>query len=231
MEAWTDLYLELSRKISGTFIIQDAVEAIADLETSYPDAIDNWSALVNTEGYIYLYYDNKWNKTKLRSYQLEDIKWVDLWHEQVSYLTEELPFPTPSIFIAFNTNSCNDIGLHIQECDVQIDFYLFYETFSDSYMGSYNQTSAIDFLRLLTEINQAFHGVSGTNFQTMRKVNMNREESGGSGNLYKISFACNIEDASAKKEFVDKEVNEIIIKRENITKAQPDAEPLFVIDG
>lgn len=163
--------------------------------------------------------------------KIPEVSWIDLWHEQVSYLTEELPFPTPAVFISFNTNQCNSMGLNIQECDTQIDFYLFYETFSDSYMGSYNQSSAVDFLQLLTQINQTFHGVSGTNFQTMNKVDVKREESGGSGNLYRISFACNIEDASAKKVYEEKEVNEIIIKRENITKAQPDAEPLFVIDG
>lgn len=229
MEAWTDLYLELSRKITGTYIIQEAVENVNDLETSYPDALDNWAAMVNSEGYIYLYHDNQWNNTKLRSFQLNEIKWVDLWHEQVSYLTEELPFPTPAVFIAFNTTSCDDLGQLIQNCDTQVDFYLFYETFSDTYMGSYNQTSAIDFLRLLSEINTAFHGVSGVNFQTMRKVHIGREDSGGAGNLYRISFNCNIEDASAQKEFIDKEVNEIIIKRENIVKADPDDKPLFLI--
>ena len=33
---------------------------------------------------------------------LQQIEWIDLWHEQVGYLTEELPFPTPAVFISFN---------------------------------------------------------------------------------------------------------------------------------
>lgn len=161
---------------------------------------------------------------------IKEIAWIDLWHEQVSYLTEELPFPTPAVFIAFNTNQCEDLSLLIQNCDTQIDFYLFFETFSDTYMDSYNQTSAIDFLRLLTELNKLFHGTSGSNYQTMRKVDMRREESGGSGNLYRISFNCNVEDASAQKEYEEKQVNEITITRENIQKQAPDNEPLYTIE-
>lgn len=158
--------------------------------------------------------------------KLTDIQWVDLWHEQVSYLTEELPFPTPAVFIAFNTNNCDDKGLLIQDVETQIDFYLYYETFSDSYQGSYNKASAIDFLKTLTKIHTLFHGQSGNNFGTMRRVDMRREESGGAGNLYRISFATVIEDGSAIVEFNKKEVNEVVIKneqgeREPVTDEQP----------
>ncbi|MDR0729921.1 MAG: hypothetical protein LBF19_07370 [Prevotellaceae bacterium] len=59
---------------------------------------------------------------------LPAIRWVDLWHEQVNYLTEELPFPTPAVFIAFYTRGTEDAGEWVQNCNVQIDMYLFYET-------------------------------------------------------------------------------------------------------
>jgi hypothetical protein len=164
--------------------------------------------------------------------KIPEVKWVDLWHEQISYLTEELPFPTPAVFIGLTTNKCDDYSLLIQECDIQVDFYLFFETFSDTYRGAYNQSSAIDFLRLLTKLHTTFHGVSGTNFQTMRRVDMRREDSGGAGNLYRISFSFNTVDASAQKEYDATEVNEISIKRENIERPSPtDDEPLFILQG
>jgi hypothetical protein len=159
--------------------------------------------------------------------KIPEIEWVDLWHEQISYLTDDLPFPTPALFMAFSTNSCEDISQLIQECDTQVDFYLFYETFSDTYMGSFNQASAIDYLRLLTKLHTCFHGVSGTNFQTMRRVDARREDSGGSGNLYRISFNCNVEDASAQKEFNENVVNEVKVTREAIPTAPVDDKPLF----
>ncbi|MFV0507259.1 MAG: hypothetical protein ACK5L5_11275 [Bacteroidales bacterium] len=110
--------------------------------------------------------------------QIPEVEWIDLWHEQVSYLTEELPFPTPAVFIAFNTNECSDIGLLIQNCDIQVDFYLFYETFSDTYMNSYNKDRALSFLDLLDRLHLCFHGVSGEKYNTMRRSYVSREDSG-----------------------------------------------------
>ena len=131
------------------------------------------------------------------------IEWIDLWHEQVSYLSEELPFQTPAVFIGFSTIDVEDKGLLIQECNTQIDLYLFFETFSDTYFGSYNQDRAMDFLNELTRLHALFHGKSGETYSSMRRVDMRREESGGAGNLYRISFQCLISDYSAKNLFVE----------------------------
>lgn len=162
--------------------------------------------------------------------KIPEISWVDLWHEQVNYLTDELPFPTPAVFIAFNTNNCGDLGELIQECDTQIDFYLFFETFGDTYQGSYNQDSATEYLRLLTKLHTCFHGISGENHQTMRRVDMRREDSGGSGNLYRISFNCNLADASSQKEFNENTVNEITISDAPIERPPVvDDNPLFIL--
>lgn len=147
---------------------------------------------------------------------ITQIAWVDLWHEQVSYLTDELPFPTPSVFIAFNMLDTTDKGLKGQLCNTQIDLYLFYETFSDTYLGSVNQGSALDFLTQLTELHKLFHGTSGANYSEMRRVDMKREESGGAGNLYRISFQCIVDDMSAMPVVVPQEVDEIDIERTDI---------------
>ncbi len=42
--------------------------------------------------------------------KLPEIEWVDLWHDQISYLTEELPFSTPALFIGFSTIAIDDRG-------------------------------------------------------------------------------------------------------------------------
>ena len=142
---------------------------------------------------------------------IPSIEWCDLWHEQVSYLTSELPFPTPAAFIAFNMLDTEDKGLLGQTCNTQIDIYLFFETFSDTYVGSVNKDSALDFLKLLTDIHKLFHGNSGANYSGMRRVDMKREDSGDAGNLYRISFNCTVDDISAMPQYNDADVNEITI--------------------
>ena len=179
MEYWSDLYLELSQKIT----------------------------------------DN-----------LPGIEWCDLWHEQVNYLTAELPFPTPAVFIAFNLLNADDKGMKGQLCNTQIDFYLFYETFSDTYAGSINKESAINYLKQLTEIHKLFHATSGDNYFEMRRVDMKREDSGDAGNLYRISFQCMVDDMSATHDFNEETVTDISIVRESVPVQSEDIEPSFRIE-
>lgn len=132
--------------------------------------------------------------------QMTSIKWIDLWHNQVGFLQEEHPFPTPAIFLAFRTVSGTDIGLKVQDTNVQIDFYLYYETFADTFKGSYNQNSALDFLKLLDALHKHFHGYSGQNFSEMRHTATRPVDTGSAGNLYVKSFSCIMRDYEAMKE-------------------------------
>jgi len=158
------------------------------------------------------------------------IEWVDLWHEQVGFLTEELPFPSPAVFISFILLSADDKGLKGQLCNTQVDLYLFYETFSDTYQGSVNRAGALKYLKALTGMHKLLHGTSGLNYSEMRRVGMNREDSGGAGNLYKISFQCMIDDMSATPDYNEETVNDINLTRDTVPVAVIDTEPFYRID-
>lgn len=163
--------------------------------------------------------------------RIPDIEWIDLWHEQVQYLTEELPFPTPAVFIGFSTLGVQDRGLLVQDLNVQVDMYLFYETFSDTYEGSYNQSGALTYLEKLTELHALFHGKKATTYSEMQRVDMQREDSGGAGNLYRISFACLVNDTSAANLFNEAENPdaEIKVMQGEIT-TEPVEEKLFDLE-
>lgn len=161
---------------------------------------------------------------------ITEIKWVDLWHEQVSYLTTELPFPTPAVFIAFRMLEAVDEGLLVQHCNMQVDMYYFVEHFADTYTGSYNQESAMDFLRTLTDLYTLFHGKKGVNYYQMRRVDMVREDSGDAGNLYRISFQCIVPDVSAQLQYNHQIVNEVEVSDEEFNRPQTqDDDPGYII--
>ena len=163
--------------------------------------------------------------------KMPEIKWIDMWHEQVSYLTSELPFPTPAIFLSFNVLDITDESQLVQDCDIQIDFRLFYETFSDTYGGSYNQDSALSFLEGVTKIHTTFHGTDGESYGTLKRVAVKEEESGGAGNLYRVSFSTMIKDSSAQKEYNNTLVNDISISNESIENIPLDVNThTFIID-
>lgn len=127
------------------------------------------------------------------------IRWLDLWHNQVNFLEEELEFPTPAVFLSFRSGQVKDLGEKIQEMTLQIDCYLFYETFANTFTGSFNQEDALRFIGILDFINSRMHATNGENYSSMRKIAFAPEDTGNAGNLYRITFDCIIQDATAAK--------------------------------
>ena len=144
--------------------------------------------------------------TKIQE-KIPEINWIDLWSNQVNFLSSEHPFQTPAVFLSFRSLQTQDLGEKQQEVNLQVDFYLFFETFLDSFHGAYNQQSALDFLKLMDALHGNFHGTAGENYTAMRRVGFNAEDTGGSGNLYRITFSCLLQDTSAMKYY--EEVNDL----------------------
>ena len=127
---------------------------------------------------------------------LPAIEHVDLWHDQVDYLSEEHPFPTPAVFFGFTTLNVNDNGELMQTTELQVDIYVFWETFADTYNDAVMKEEALMYLDLLLMVGLMFHGRSGEHFHQMRRSGTFRQESGGSGNLYRMQFQTNISEFS-----------------------------------
>ena len=127
---------------------------------------------------------------------LPAIEHVDLWHDQVDYLSEEHPFATPAVFFGFTTLNVNDNGELMQTTDLQVDIYVFWETFADTYNDAVMKEEALMYLDLLLMVGLMFHGRSGEHFHQMRRSGTYRQESGGSGNLYRLQFQTNITEFS-----------------------------------
>jgi len=144
--------------------------------------------------------------------KVADIRWIDLWHNQVNFLTEEHPFPTPSVFLSYRTLNTQDAGNKVQKVNLQVDCYLYYETFADTYKDAFNQDSALDFINLMDLLNAALHGSEGTNYSSMRRLGFAPVDTGNAGNLYRISYECTLMDYSALKAYDDHELDELDIE-------------------
>lgn len=132
---------------------------------------------------------------------IDSIRWIDLWNSQVYNLENEHPFPAPALFLAFRSNSMSDNGTKVQNVTMQIDIFVFYETFLDTFRGAYNQKDALDFLDIMDQVNKLLHGSSGENYSSMRRVSYSPVDTGGSGNLWNITYSCTLVDYSAQTEW------------------------------
>ena len=123
-----------------------------------------------------------------------EVKWIDLWHNQITFLEDEYAFPTPAIFFSFRSNELEDTGIKVQSINMQIDVYLYYETLADTHRGSLNQQSAFAFLEILDKTFKSLHGSSGVNFNNMRRLSFGTVDTGGAGNLYRSTYEAVVQD-------------------------------------
>lgn len=135
------------------------------------------------------------------SNNISALRWVDLWNSQVYNLENEHPFPAPAIFLAFRSNNMQDVGIKVQKVKTQVDVFVFYETFLDTFRGAYNQDQALEFLDMMDQVNQLFHGSQGESYSSMRRVSYSPIDTGGAGNLWNIVYECEMMDYSANKEY------------------------------
>ncbi|WP_291587805.1 hypothetical protein [Bacteroides sp.] len=193
------MYTDLFKELSN--ILQNRVEFLSRIPDEYADLRERLEAL-------------------------PELEHIDLWHDQVNYLSEEHPFPTPAAFLEFNTLQVDDAGELMQTTTLQVDIHIFYETFCDSYEGAVMQDEALTYMDLLLLIGLMFHGRSGTYFHQMRRTGTMREESGGAGNLYRISFETNITEFSGLNLFSTEEMGnrEISIEKGVSNKPVKDGE-------
>lgn len=149
------------------------------------------------------------------------IKWIDLWHNQVSFLETEHPFPSPAAFFAFRIAQAQDAGLKTQLLRMQVDIYLFFETFADTYKGAINQGDALDFLDSLNDIHVCLHGSKGDNYSEMRRINLSPIDTGSAANLYLLTFECMVNDDSASLHFNEETLPEAILIEKGNAPANP----------
>lgn len=133
--------------------------------------------------------------------EIKEIEWIDLWHNQVSFLETEHPFPTPAVFLGFRILQVDDVGQKVQKVLMQVEIYLFYESFLDTYKDAWNQEDALKFLNTLTQLNKVLHASNGVNYSSMRRTGLDPIDTGGSGNLYRLSYTCVLMDYSANPEY------------------------------
>lgn len=148
--------------------------------------------------------------------KLPAIQWQDLWHNQVGFLEEEHPFTTPAVFYAFTIVNTNDLSEGVQDIDLQVDIYTFYETMDDTYDGSYNQDSALGFLDTISDLYRLLHGRTGEYYSEMRRIGFRAVDTGSAGNLYVQNFTCKMRDVTAMPVYEGVVPGDVAVEKGNI---------------
>ncbi len=129
--------------------------------------------------------------------KLPEVQHIDLWHEQTENLGEEIPFPTPAVFIELNVVDTSTQGRRAQILNVSVKFHVFVETFSESYQGSITKRDSLDVLRIIGALHGFLQGQGGCNYASMNRTGQGKENAVDAGIQYQITFETTCQDDSA----------------------------------
>lgn len=160
---------------------------------------------------------------------IPEVRWQDIWHNQVNFLETEHPFPAPALFYQFRISNTQDMGNKAQKGLLQVDVYVFYETFADTYHKSLNQGSALAFLEILTKVYALLHASEGENYSNMRHIGTNPVDTGGSGNTYLLSFQCELVNYAACIDYEEYEIKDAEVTVGAKPEEEEEEDPLFVV--
>ena len=131
---------------------------------------------------------------------IEQVKWVDLWSEQIDILENDLPFPVPAVFLEFSSNGITDLGNNSQSINMQVDVIILDETMSNTFHGSSNQNTALKFMDIMELVNAKLHGSKGNHYGGMRRLDFRPERMGTAQLAYRAVYECTATDMSAANE-------------------------------
>lgn len=155
---------------------------------------------------------------------ITEVKHIDLYQNQDEDDGQDLPFSTPSVFLEFRSNDMSDIAQNAQSINMQIDVIVMVETFADSFQGSTNQSSALEFLDIMEKVHAKLHGSDGTNYGGMERIGYNPNALTTSRLSYRMIYQCHTIDESAARTF-EEVTSDLDIERGE--QAESDVPPEF----
>ena len=102
---------------------------------------------------------------------MPEIKWIDLWNNQLNNLDQEDPIPFPAAFIEFTPIAWTRM-IGCKKAELIIRIHLVQESYASSYKGSATQSQALEILDNSDILDTLLEDYSGQNCTPMIGSNM-----------------------------------------------------------
>ncbi|HRY33412.1 MAG TPA: hypothetical protein P5531_10640 [Bacteroidales bacterium] len=140
---------------------------------------------------------------------IPEIKFVDLWAQQVDSPENEYPFPVPAAFIEVNSDKIDDLAVNAQAMNMEIRIYLLFIPSEASHEGATGHVDISKFGEILRKIYRLLQGKAGDNFGQCTRIALTREQAPPYEWLYSQTFTTMILDYSAQKAYEEGELEEV----------------------
>ncbi|HXU28143.1 MAG TPA: hypothetical protein VN698_13010 [Bacteroidia bacterium] len=142
--------------------------------------------------------------------KVTEVKYTDLWYQQIDFEQKEYPFPRHSVFFEFFCDRTETIGGGAQDMYTSISVYHVFYTYSDTFDEATNQATAFEFGDVIRKINNSLQGTEGVNFSSLNRTGFKRYPADSYLVCYCQTYNTIIRDYSGVKSYdTSKSLNDI----------------------
>ena len=133
--------------------------------------------------------------------QVPNLKWADLWNNQIENETKELPFDLPAIFLHFKEGRDNELQQGLIEVTATLTVLIVYENYEDHYQsaGQNVNQSALDFFDFKDVVTKALQGFTTDEIRSLQRKAQRADASFSNLYVYELDFDLQFYDTSAVK--------------------------------
>ena len=148
------------------------------------------------------------------SEKVPEVKFIDLWNEHIAEITAGVSWPTPAVFIEFETIEWRQEGLNSRRDDIGLRLHIITQTVTTSAgHNDNNMQVALEYFDLIDRITSALQGLHGDDFSpwmlTSSATNHNHAEL-----IESIeSFSFNARDTSSKSPTTSASISNLNVKQ------------------
>lgn len=96
--------------------------------------------------------------------QVKEVKFIDLWNEQIATIQTGITWPVPAVFIEFEPYDVHQQSNHVRTANVNIRLHIVTRAVSYSGSDDKRMTEALGIFDLIDKIDAALHGLAGEYF-------------------------------------------------------------------
>lgn len=136
---------------------------------------------------------------------------IDLWNEQVQFMSQEKPMRMPAVFMEFSPLAWRQHGDGVQRGTMEVRIHIVVGTLARSYDSSHNQDEAIKALAVADKIHAAMHMLDADFMSRPVRINSITDHNHEQIQHFIEVYQMNVVDISARPEYGEAMVNGLVV--------------------
>lgn len=120
------------------------------------------------------------------------VKWADMWKNQVTKARNKYPFNYPATFVSIRSVPWQDMTFNVKEGTATVDVYIFFDKYGDTFEGASDKANSLLMLDLLDTLANDLHWLTGESFGETTQIGEEDLTDRYDRPAHRLTFQCQV---------------------------------------